>query len=548
MKRNIINAFLVACAALTSVSCLKDLDALPLNPTDFTSEMAYGTEYDAYVSGLAKVYNGMYDCWTAQGVGNGSQGSFLAAQWLIDECSTDEMLYSSSNESWAHVVNFNTWNENPNDLTTGLYANSMLTITYANEYLIQTADEKLDARGVDDALKAKIHGLRAEARFIRAFAYWALIDHYGNIPFVDETTPIGKTAPQYMLRKDAFDWVVGQLEELVSGNELPEAAANYPRVDKGCALGLLVRIYLNAEVYTGTAMWSETKSTCERLFNLHKYDLCPNYDWLFCGDNGENPDALKEIIFANFQDITNTAWNWGGCTLILAQAQDSDMMNDGQPLGFGAAWSGSHMPTEWVERFFKPTNVNYETGEYTVSDNRGRFYIKGHSPEMSEMDDVWTFKKGWAVAKWTNIPHNMTAAEYSEQAYRCQFANTEYIYIRLGEIYLAYAEACLKLGQANVGLPYLNALRKRGGAAEVSSYDAEFLFEEYSRELYWEAHRRRDLIRFDKFCGANYLWRWKGGSYEGQSFPDYKKLFPIPTTDLQANENLQQNPGYNKTN
>ena len=180
MKRNIINAFLVACAALTSVSCLKDLDALPLNPTDFTSEMAYGTEYDAYVSGLAKVYNGMYDCWTAQGVGNGSQGSFLAAQWLIDECSTDEMLYSSSNESWAHVVNFNTWNENPNDLTTGLYANSMLTITYANEYLIQTADEKLDARGVDDALKAKIHGLRAEARFIRAFAYWALIDHYGR--------------------------------------------------------------------------------------------------------------------------------------------------------------------------------------------------------------------------------------------------------------------------------------------------------------------------------------------------------------------------------
>ena len=548
MKRIATILSLLALAGLTSVSCISDLDALPLNPTDFTSEKAYGTEYDAYVSGLAKVYNGLYDCWTAQGVGNGSQGSFLAAQWLIDECSTDEMLYSSSNESWAHVVNFNTWNENPNDLTTGLYANSMLTITYANEFLIQTADDKLEARGCDDTLKGQIASLRAEARFLRAFAYWGLLDHYGNIPFVDETSPIGKTSPIYCEQHDAFDWIVAQLEELVAGNDLPAAASNYPRVDKGCALALLVRLYLNAEIYRGKAMWSETKATCEKLFALGKYDLCPEYQWVFMGDNAENPTARQEIIFACFQNIENTAWNWGGCTLVLAQAQDSDMMNDGQPLGFGAAWSGSHMPTEWVERYFAPTDVNYETGEYTINDKRGIFYIKGHSPEMNEKDDVWAFKKGWAVAKWSNVPHDMTNAEFAAQAYKCQFADTDYIYIRLAEVYLAYAEACLNLGQVSTGLPYLNAIRKRAGVAEWTSYDKETLFDEYSRELYWESHRRRDLIRFGKFCGANYLWRWKGGSYEGQSFPEYKCLFPIPTTDLQANENLKQNPGYAETN
>ena len=543
MKRKIIISSLAIIAVLSSVSCIKDLDALPLNPTDYTSEVAYGTELGAYVSGLSKVYAGLFDCRTATGIGNGSQGSFLGGTWLFNENSSDECFHTGSSDTWSLTVNFNTWNENANDLSNGIYANSVLTITYANEFLIQTEEEKLDARGVDATLKGQINSLRAEAKFLRAYCYWTLIDIYGNIPFVDETTPIGKTPPARKERKEAFEWTVNQLEELVSGNDLPAAASNYPRVDKGCALATLVRLYLNAEVYTGTAMWDKAKDACERLFKLGAYDLCPEYQWVFMGDNAENPVARKEIIFANFQHYQNTAWNWGGTTLLLATAIDADLMRDGYPTGFGDSWSGSHMPTEWVERFFHPTGVNYETGEYTIEDKRGQyFYIKGHTPDMK--DGPWLFKEGWAVIKWSNLPHDVSAEEYKATAATRKFSDTDYIYIRLGEMYLAYAEACLKLNKAAEGLPYLNALRKRAGVSEVSSYDAEFLFEEYSRELYWEGHRRRDLTRFDKYSSANYLWHWKGGSYEGQSFPKYKEILPIPTNELQANENLKQNPGY----
>lgn len=532
-----------AFAALTSVSCLKDLDALPLNPTDFTSEVVYGTEIDGYISGLAKVYHGLYDPSSATGIGNGNQGSFSGGQWLLNECSSDESFHTSASDTWALVVNFNTWGSSPNDLSNGIYANALITITRVNEFLIQTTDEKLDARGADENLKKKVHSLRAEAKFIRAFAYSGMIDVYGNTPFVDETTPIGKTAPIMISRKEAFDWTVAQLEELASGDDMPEAASNYPRADKGSVLALLARLYLNAEVYTGKAMWQETKDTCERLFKLGKYDLCPEYQWVFMGDNGENPAALKEIIFATFQDYQNTAMNWGGCTLLLATAIDADIMKDGYPTGFGDSWSGEHTPTEWVERFFHPTNVNYETGEYTIEDKRGQFfYIKGHNPDM--LDGPWTFKDGWAVLKWSNLPHDVKAEDYISTAASRKFADTDFIYMRLAEVYLAYAEACLNLGQVSTGLPYINALRKRAGVAEWTTYDKESLFEESSREMYYEGVRRRDLIRWNLFCSADYLWHWKGGSYEGQSFPKYKEILPIPTNELQANPNLTQNPGY----
>ena len=543
MKRKILTASLAAFAVLSSVSCIKDLDALPLNPTDYTSEVAYGTELGAYVSGLSKVYSGLYDPRNATGLGNANQGSFLGGTWLFNENSSDEMFHTGSIDTWSLTVNFDTWNEVANDLSNGIYGNAVLTITFANEFLIQTTDEKLAARGADQTLIDQVHSLRAEAKVIRAYCYATLIDIYGNIPFVDENTPIGKTPPVQKMRKDAFEWTVAQLEELLAGNDLPAAGSNYPRVDRGTALATLVRLYLNAEVYTGQAMWQETKDACERLFRLGAYELCPEYQWVFMGDNGENPAAIKEIIFANYYHYQHTSWNWGGTTLLLATAIDADLMRDGYPTGFGDSWSGSHMPTEWVERFFHPTNVNYETGEYTIEDKRGQFfYIKGHTPDMKE--GPWVFKEGWAVLKWSNLPHDVSAADYISTAAARKFADTDYVYIRLGEMYLAYAEACLHLNQKAAGLPYLNALRKRAGVSEVSDYDSEFLFEEYSRELYWEGHRRRDLIRFDKFSSASYLWHWKGGSYEGQSFPKYKEILPIPTNELQANENLVQNPGY----
>ena len=117
--------------------------------------------------------------------------------------------------------------------------------------------------------------------------------------------------------------------------------------------------------------------------------------------------------------------------------------------------------------------------------------------------------------------------------------------IRLGEIYLIYAEACMNLGADAQALPKLQALSERAGVTPPDAVTKEFLVAERARELMWEAHRRTDLIRYGLFHTDTYLWPYKGGDlYAGQSFPGYKLLFSIPPTELAVNDALEQNPGY----
>jgi hypothetical protein len=97
-------------------------------------------------------------------------------------------------------------------------------------------------------------------------------------------------------------------------------------------------------------------------------------------------------------------------------------------------------------------------------------------------------------------------------------------------------------------LSYINALRTRANNPinnlTATQVNLEFILDERSRELYWEAQRRTDLIRFGKFTGGAYVWSWKGNSQGGSSTSDHLNLYPLPATELTANPNLKQNPGY----
>ena len=116
--------------------------------------------------------------------------------------------------------------------------------------------------------------------------------------------------------------------------------------------------------------------------------------------------------------------------------------------------------------------------------------------------------------------------------------------IRLGEIYLIYAEACMELGQANTAMPKLQELAKRAGVSAPTSITQDWLLEERARELMWEGHRRTDLIRYGKFTSSSFLWTYKGGTFSGQGFDDHMKIFAIPASELASNPELHQNPGY----
>jgi hypothetical protein len=152
---------------------------------------------------------------------------------------------------------------------------------------------------------------------------------------------------------------------------------------------------------------------------------------------------------------------------------------------------------------------------------------------------------GWSCLKFNNIPSGQTDESFLPVSAVKDFSDIDFPMIRLAEIYLIYAEACMNLEMQSLALPMLEALSERAGVQPPVSITEEFLVSERARELMWEAHRRTDLIRYGLYHTSEYLWPYKGGDvFEGQAFPEYKCIFPLPPTELATNDRLEQNPGY----
>lgn len=151
------------------------------------------------------------------------------------------------------------------------------------------------------------------------------------------------------------------------------------------------------------------------------------------------------------------------------------------------------------------------------------------------------FKQGLSVTKYTNVRADGGATSH------VQFVDTDYPLMRIAEAYLSYAEAVTRgasVLNGKAALDVVNDLRTRAHASKLNALSLETLCDEWSREFFFEGRRRTDLIRFGFYGGSDYNWEWKGGSMAGTKFSANYNLFPIPTTDLTANPNLEQNTGY----
>lgn len=546
MKRNMKHiAWIAAGASMLFTACIGDLDTLPLNPSDSTSETVYGADESGYIAGLTKLYfNFVSNETTDLQVSDAGASELVRAFWTVQEVTSDACKCAWENDAWVRAMNTNTWSDADNDATYAVYVRTLQGIAYTNEYLRQTASDRLSDRGVSSELAAKIQGFRAEARFLRAYFYWMALDVFGDVPFTTENSPFGGGVnPKQASRKDVFDYCISELTALAADDSpMPAARSNYPRADKGAVLGLLARMYLNAEVYTGTPMWQEAKDACEDIFTMG-YSLCPEYADLFRGDNGENPEALNEVLFGISYDAEQTQSYGGTSYLTLAAIAATDVSSTQMINGVNNGWGGIRVPYEYVEKYFNVRNADYSAGTYDVNDMRGRmFYIKGRSESMDGA--LYVFLNGWSCLKFNNIPHNMDQDSYLATAASKAYSDIDFPMIRLGEIYLIYAEACMNLGQANTALPKVQDLAARAGVTAPTSITQEWLIEERARELMWEGHRRTDLIRYGKFTSSSFLWTYKGGSFSGQGFDDHMKIFAIPASELASNPELHQNPGY----
>lgn len=547
MKLNYIKASFLASIFMFG-GCINDLDVLPLDPNVVTAGEAYTTA-ESYTKALNKIYSvwalsGQVDAGSSDLDGlDAGNTVLLRCWWTVQENTTDEAKCAWS-DKWVSEINRLTWTTAAVESLEGLYHRSMYVVSIANDFLknIGKAPEGIDKKEY-----------AAEARFCRALAYYVLMDAFAIPPFVTEDNMVA--TPSQITRTELFDWIENELIEIKPA--LPEKYTQYGRADQHVVDALLARMYLNAEVYTGQERFTDCITACKNVI-AGGYSLATNYADLFKADNGENSETLKEIIFPIIAD-GNVTQSYGIGAIILGSRSGSE--GTVENYGCNGGWDGFRATGNLVRAFqFTDTDeTNWSPDK--ILDNRGIFHNEDRSLDITT-SCIGTFtSEGWAVYKYSNLNSDGTPGKNTT------FPDTDFPFFRLAEIYLTYTEAVVRGGQGGdmaTAVQYINDLRRRGYKTGVtgitvdenwlratasvngSTANVEFgnILNERCRELYWEATRRTDLIRFGLFTSGSYTWTDKGGIITGVGVDERYNLFPIPESDISVNANLKQNPGY----
>lgn len=504
MKRYIKALWPLLAIALLSTSCIKDLDRFPTN--DVTSVKVYETE-EGTKQALAKVYG----AWAltegdVAGVDDGFTG-FTRGFYNLQELPTDEAKCAWNDEAVKGLSDMS-WDPNTGFIA-GLYYRSLIQIKFANEYLNNVGSSPLSAE-----LKEQTS---AEVRFVRAFQYWVLMDIFGNPPFITEEDKTSKDAPKQIKRPELFKYIESELLDIEG--KLPEKVG-YARANKHTVQALLARLYLNAEVYTGTPRYKEAADYAEKVIN-GGYSLANNYRFLF---NADNHKMTQEIILAIPFD-GQKAQSWSGATFFVAASYNgkiAEVVKELVPGGVGlnSTWGGNRATPTFGKLF----------------DAKDKRHLLIHTTD--HMDNLTDFEQGVHVYKYVNTTQDGQPGSHND------FGDSDFPLFRLPEMLLIYAEASVRGGADKAkGVEYFNRVRQRAGVDTKSSLTLQDIIDERGRELYWEGHRRTDLIRFGLFTTDKYLWEWKGGVKNGRAVSSNLNLYPLPSKDMLANvENLVQNP------
>lgn len=519
----------IACVALGMglSSCVDDLNVDPKNPSQLTTL----TSGEQYYQVLAQVYGGLVLSGVNGGsditVDDGGAGVYTRQLWNLQELCTDEAFIGKNwNDAGLDELDYATWSPDNHWLYEAM-SRFTFQINLCNEFL-RIIDE---AAVVANPISAdEIALMKCEARTLRALSYYHMMDLFGKGPWVTEEHAIG-TTPETMTRAEMFPLVVADLEDAIKGLK-PASQTIYGRVSREGALMLLAKLYLNAEVYTGTAMWQQCATACQEIVKTIP-DLAPTYRYLFCGSNdkyvaSQSAGGPMEILWGIPQDNSNTQ-TYGGTTYLGLGAYNANIdKNLQQRLGIeGTGWGGPRVRPE------VPNVISARDEE------RYLFWSEGLSNDLSNIGD-WEMPggSGYMSMKFTytneNDYYNTSGAIKMNT-----FNNADFPLFRLADTFLMLAE-CQLHGVSCDGQAYFDKVRDRAGM-ESLPLNEQNLLDERMRELYWEGHRRSDLIRFGKFTGGSYLWSWKGGIESGQSIAATRNLYAIPTQYVNT---LGQNEGY----
>ncbi len=507
----ILPAFLLV-LTINMTSCLGDLDVTPIDPN-------IDVEFDKDAN-FAKIYAGLAITGNQGPAGQpdiedtdeGASG-LMRMMFNINELTSDEAICAWTGDVDVFPLNYTGFSP-ANGVVLNMFNRLYIQIAQCNNFLIQTD-------GMDDEATAL---QRAEVRFIRALDYYYLVDLYGNVPFVDEQTGIGAYVPERITRSDLFNYIEKELKEIEPQMKAPRANL-YGRADQGAVWMLLSRLYLNAEVYTGTARWQDAATYAKKVMD-GGYTLEPRYEDMFKADNHTSPEMVMPICFDGVY-----ARSWSGMFFVCSFLTGD--MNVEANFGTVESWGGNRARSALVKKFA------YDGDLTNVKDDRAMFWTTDRTLEIEKPSE---FLEGYSVTKFKNI----TKAGQIGSDPNKQFPDMDFPLFRLAEANLTFAEATLRGGGSKAeAVAAINALRNRANASRIGESDLtlDYILDEKAREFYFEAQRRVDLIRFNKYT-SGYTWDWKGGVAQGTSVGSHLSLLPIPSSQLSANSNLTQNPGY----
>ncbi len=393
----------------------------------------------------------------------------------------------------------------------------------------------------------------AQARSLRAYYYWRLLDLYGRVKIV--TAPGDN--PSQADRVDVFNFVESELlaalgvPAITAGLDLSSSPLttniNNYRINQYAALSVLAKLYLNAEVYTGTARYQEADWAATYVIDNSPYVLCgegcttPNsakrpsvdsdpetlegYAAVFAPTNENNPEIIWSIEY--------NSTGLGGLNFAQMTLHGPSQLTYGLD---AAPWNGFSV----LEEFYN----SYEDGDarkeasFLVgpqTDFSGAALIDFaaddddlqvvYTPQINELEPNALRQAGVRMKK------------FSFEVLGRADGNNDYPIARLGDIHLIRGEARARAaGDWSLSLPDVNALRARAGVGPLGSIDADGFLAERGKEMFQESSRRTDLIRFGKFQDS-----W----WEKTNSDSFRNLMPIPVEQVNASEGtLTQNPGY----
>jgi hypothetical protein len=536
--KNIKIATLGLAGALTMTSCLNELDQAPVDPDSFTEIDVFADAASAK-GALAKLYaalaitgqQGPSGQGDIQGIDEGSS-QFTRMLYNLNELTTDHAVVAWGDPGLPNLHAMD-WTSS-NQWVEGMYYRLAQEVSFTNSFISNAAALSSDA---------EVAAYIAEARFLRAYAYYNLLDLFGEVPLLTE---LKAEKPSQASKDEIFNFIESELIAIES--DLKATGSNeYGRVDETAAQALLSRLYLNAESFIGVDKYTECVTYSNKVFNsaysLHVSDANGNgssYDDLFLADNDAN-GAANEMIFPLLFDGIQTQ-TYGGMTF-LVHASVGGSMN---PVDFGinGGWFGLRSTKALVEKF-NPSASNSNGEPIAWGDNRALFYTDG---QAFEIDKISEFSGGYTITKFKNVTSQGEAGSDPNG----DFPDSDLPLIRVAEIYLNYAEAVLRGGAGgseSQALDYVNQLRARAfgdnsGNIDATALSLQFVLDERSRELYWEGFRRTDLIRYGQYTTGSYLWPFKGDVSTGTAVESYRSVFPIPANVIAVNPNLVQNEGY----